>query len=196
MVARAVGRYLEVMQTQGTGTEGGEAPLLPDNEVIAEWSLGEGTRWKNALGAGLLGAFALTLAHESARALTRKGPRMDRVGQRGLAKLVRRAGRRPPRGKALYGAALAGDLVSNALVYGLAFTGTVKRTWGRGLLAGLAMGAGAVLLPPALGISNEPKRWSWRAKAMACAAYLLGGAVTAYSFNALERSEARDVIPH
>lgn len=184
------------METEQIGGEGGGAPLIPKNEVIAEWSLGEGTVWKHALAAGLLGACALTLAHETARLVTRKGPRMDRVGQRGLAKLVRGAGRRPPRGNALYTAALLGDVVSNALTYGLAFTGTVKRTWGRGLGVGAAMGAGALLLLPLLGISNEPRRWGWRAKLMAFAVYVLGGAVTAYSFNTLERRAALDLVPH
>lgn len=176
--------------------EGGGAPVLPENEVVAEWSLGERTAWKRALPAGLMGACALTLAHEVARALTRKGPRMDRVGEKGLAKLVRASGRKPPKGKALYGAALTGDVLSNALVYALVLFGAPKRTYVRSVLGGAAMGAGAILLPPVLGIAKETKRWSLQAKLTAFACYVFGGIVTSYAFNALERSAARDVVPH
>ena len=61
-----------------------------------------------ALGSGVAGAVALNVLHESARQVIPNAPRVDVIGKRAIAKPMRAAGLQPPRGRALYGTALAG----------------------------------------------------------------------------------------
>src|SRR3954454_4333488 len=76
-----------------------------------------------ALGSGLVGACALTCVHETGRRVLPHPPRMDVLGMRSVAKVVRAAGGEPPRGQALREAALAGDVAANTLYYALVGAG-------------------------------------------------------------------------
>src|SRR5687768_11547061 len=127
-----------------------------------------------SLAAGLAGAAVLTAVHETTRRVTPAAPRMDVLGERAIAKLMRGAGRTPPRGKKLHRLALGGDIVSNSLYYALIGSGG-RDAWVRGAALGLAAGVGAVLLPPVLGLGRAPRGVTARTKAMTVGYYLLGG---------------------
>src|SRR5207237_1240532 len=108
-----------------------------------------------SLAAGLAGAVAVTAVHETTRRLTPRAPRMDILGERGIAKLVLAAGRTPPGGVRLHRLALGGALVSNSLYYAL--VGTGRGAWKRGAALGLLAGVAAVVLPPVLGLGRAPR---------------------------------------
>ena len=110
--------------------------------------------------------------------LPRRAPRLDRVGQRALARGLRRAGRTPPRGRARYFAAMAGDLAANTLYYSLVGAGA-SRPWLRGLALGAGAGAGAVTLVPRLGLGRRAVRRTPATALMTVGWYLLGGLAAA-----------------
>ena len=130
-----------------------------------------------SLAAGLAGAAVLTAVHETTRRVTPDAPRMDILGERAIAKLMRGAGKSPPRGKKLHRLALGGDIVSNSLYYAL--VGSGRDAWVRGAGLGLAAGIGAVVLPPVLGLGRAPRGVTPRTKAMTVAYYLAGGLAAA-----------------
>ena len=135
--------------------------------------------------AGLTGAIALTAVHETARRVVPHAPRMDVIGTRAIARPLRAAGRTPPRYRTLHRAALAGDLVSNALYYSLiGLTGPRRTALPRGLLFGLAAGVGAALLPPVLGLGKIPHRKSPITELLTVAWYTLGGLAAAGALRA------------
>ena len=76
---------------------------------------------------GLAGATAVTLIHESIKAVVPQAPRMDRLGMQAIAKGLRKANKEVPNQKALFTMAMAGDLVSNALYYSAAGIGSEKK---------------------------------------------------------------------
>jgi hypothetical protein len=132
-----------------------------------------------AIRSGMAGAAALTAVHETARRRMRGAPRMDVIGMRALGRTLERAGlRRPPRRRLFY-ETLAGDLASNAAWYSLVGLGRPDRVWRRGLLLGLAAGAGAVLLPPILGLGRSPGTQTPKTQALTVAWYVIGGLAAA-----------------
>jgi hypothetical protein len=130
-----------------------------------------------SLAAGLAGAAVLTAVHETTRRLTPRAPRMDVLGERGIAKVMRGAGLRVPGKTALHRMALGGDVVSNSLYYAL--VGTGRGAWARGAALGLLAGVGAVVLPPYLGLGKAPRGVTPRVKLMTVAYYTLGGVAAA-----------------
>jgi hypothetical protein len=140
-----------------------------------------------ALASGVAGAVALNAVHETARRTIPRAPRMDVIGRRGIAKSMVALGKEPPHGQRLQGAALAGDLVSNALYYSLIGLGSdrAKPTWQRGLVLGLAAGLGAVFLPPVLGLGRQPGRRGPFTHLLTVAWYTIGGLAAAATLRAL-----------
>jgi hypothetical protein len=139
-----------------------------------------------ALGSGVAGALALNLLHEGAR----KGgvphaPQVQKLGERGVARLVRLLGGRPPRGKRLYRWALAGDLLSNGLFYALVGVAGARRAWWTGGTLGALAGAGAVALPPKLLLGWGPTRRTRPTQAMTVLWYLAGGLAAAGTYRRL-----------
>ena len=137
-----------------------------------------------SLAGGLAGACALTLVHETMRRLHPDAPRMDLLGMRAIAKMMRAADTTPPEEDTLFGMTLAGDIVSNAAYYSL--TGSGKNAWLRGGLLGLAAGVGGVVLPGPLGLGTAPSNRTTKTQVMTVAWYLLGGlaaAAVASAFN-------------
>src|SRR3954471_12316356 len=126
-----------------------------------------------SLAAGFAGAVAVTAIHETTRRLTPRAPRMDVLGERGIAKVLRGAGVRVPGRNALHNLALGGDIVSNSLYYAL--VGSGRDAWVRGAGLGLIAGIGAVVLPPYLGLGRAPRGLTPRVKLMTVAYYTLGG---------------------
>jgi hypothetical protein len=144
-----------------------------------------------ALGSGLVGACALTLIHESARRYIDDAPRMDVVGMRAIAKTFRAVDAEPP--VPLHETALAGELVSNSLFYGLVGLGDPEDGLRNGAALGLAAGLAAVYLPEPLGLGRQPAKNSVETNLLTVAFYLLGGLAAGAAYRALgaDESEAR-----
>jgi hypothetical protein len=137
-----------------------------------------------SLTAGLAGAVALTLLHETARRLRPEdAPRMDVLGMRGLRKLLHLADAPQPDEDTLFNMTMAGDVLSNGLYYSL--VGSGKHTVRRGLLLGLAAGAGGVLLPGPMGLGKAPTNRTSQTQLMTLAWYTAGGLVTGAAARAL-----------
>lgn len=126
-----------------------------------------------ALAAGLAGVATVTVLNEAGRRVLRRAPRAERLGERAIERLARRAGYRPGR-RQRYALALAGEVLANGLYYAIA--AAPRR---RGLLTGVALGAlagaGAIALPPRLGLGRWPTRRSARTKALTFGWYLAAG---------------------
>ncbi|MFT3916860.1 MAG: hypothetical protein QM704_23085 [Anaeromyxobacteraceae bacterium] len=139
---------------------------------------------------GAVGAAVLTRVHEVARRFVPGAPRMDVIGARGLDRVLGAAGLARPRGRRGYAATLAGDLVSNTAWYALVGWGRAAHPMRRGLLLGLAAGAGAVVLSPALGLGQRPvARAAWTPW-MTVAWNGLGGLAAGLALRRLDRRAA------
>lgn len=142
-----------------------------------------------SLAGGFAGAGVLTLLHEILRKKDPDAPRMDLLGMDALSKLIKMAGGEPPEKQRLFGITMAGDMASNAMYYSMAGTGDEKKVWERGLLLGLAAGAGAVFLPKPLGLNEEPSNRTLETKLMTVALYTTGGLVTAAVISLLKNKK-------
>lgn len=138
------------------------------------------------LTSGLVGAAALTVVHETVRRLIPHAPRMDVIGTRALRRPIMAAGYAPPRYATLHAAALAGDLLLNAAYYSAAAAGSRESAIRRGLLLGLAAGAGAVVLPPLMGLGRPPHRKAPVTDLLTVAWYTLGGLAAAEAARVLK----------
>ena len=135
-----------------------------------------------ALGSGLVGAFALTLIHETARRYIDDAPRMDVVGMRAIGRTMRAVDVHPP--PALHEAALVGDLVTNSAYYALVGAGGRDAALRNGALLGLAAGLGAVFLPERLGLGRQPTENTPATELMTVAWYLAGGLAAGAAYRA------------
>ncbi|WP_227978547.1 hypothetical protein [Deinococcus terrestris] len=144
-------------------------------------------RWLVAVAAGAAGAVTVTLLNEGVRRVLPHAPRMDVIGERALSGTLRAAGAEPPRGRDLYRATLAADLLSNALYYGLVALGQPGGHWQRGAALGLAAGVGAVVLPEPLGQGRQPGARAPRTPVLTATWYLAGGLAAAAVAGALTR---------
>jgi hypothetical protein len=115
---------------------------------------------------------------------------MDVLGRRAIAAGVRAVGGDPPSRAQLQGAALAGDLVSNAAYYSLVGLGGADGAVARGGLLGVVAGLGAVFLPGPLGLGTGPSRRTPQTAAMTVAWYTLGGLVAGAVYGCLQKDEA------
>jgi len=139
-----------------------------------------------ALSAGLAGAVALTLLHETVRRLRpADAPRMDVLGMRGLRKLLRKADAPQPDDDMLFNATMAGDVLSNGLYYSL--VGSGRHAVRRGLLLGLAAGIGGVVLPGPMGLGEAPSGRTPQTKLMTVTWYTVGGLVAGGLARALRK---------
>jgi hypothetical protein len=139
-----------------------------------------------SLAAGFAGAIALTALHEVARRLRpHDAPRMDVLGERGLRKILDLADLPQPTEGVAYTATMLGDILSNGLYYTLAGSG--KHSLQRGLLLGVAAGAGGVLLPGPMGLGEAPSNRTPQTQAMTVAWYTVGGLVAGAVAQALRQ---------
>ena len=137
------------------------------------------SNWARAYAAGVAGATALTAVHQVAHRVFEDAPRMDVVGERGIARGVEAAGGTPPAGSALHRFALAGDLFANSAYYSLVACGSRANVWKRGVVLGLAAGAGALALPRHMGLGDPPRSDRVPNQIMTVAWYLVGGLAAA-----------------
>jgi len=141
------------------------------------------------LAGGLAGAATVTLLHESIRRVVPAAPRMDRLGMQAISKGLKKAGLKVPKENALFTAAMAGDLVSNAIYYSAAGIGSEKNIWLRGSLLGLAAGIGAVVLPEPLGLNKRHSNRTVATQVMTVGLYVTGALVTTAVIKFLNRKK-------
>ncbi|HZH37332.1 MAG TPA: hypothetical protein VEX65_08655 [Flavisolibacter sp.] len=143
------------------------------------------------LAGGLAGATAVTIIHESIKAVVPQAPRMDRLGMEAISKGLRKAGKRVPDQDALFSMAMVGDLVSNAIYYSAAGIGNEKNIWLRSTLLGLSAGIGAVVLPGPLGLSKKHSNKTVATQVMTVGLYVAGSLVTTAVIKLLNKKKEK-----
>ncbi|MBE9597780.1 hypothetical protein [Pedobacter sp. MC2016-24] len=141
---------------------------------------------KNLL-AGLAGAVALNILHESLKKTSSDMPRVDLLGEEALQKTIQYFGGNLDHKKDLYKATLAGDILGNTLYYSLIGAGNPKYLWPKVAMMGLSAGIGAVSLPEPMGLDPEPVAKNNQVKALTVSYYVLGAVVTGLALNLLKR---------
>ena len=131
----------------------------------------------------------MTLVHETARRVIPHAPRVDVIGTRAIARPIRAMGYTPPHYNRLHNVALAGDVVANSAYYSLVGAGDSEHVWHRGALLGLLGGIGAALLPPVLGLGNQPHRKTPYTQLLTVLWYLLGGLAAAAVYQAVDQDD-------
>jgi hypothetical protein len=137
------------------------------------------------MASGLIGAAVLTGLHELLRKTVPDAPRLDLAASRAISKAIFAMGGRPPAGEVLYGAALAGDLGSNAAYYSLVGMGSNPLV--TGAVLGVAAGVGAVVLPEQVGLGQAPTRRTPQTALMTAALYTAGGIAAGAAYRAMKR---------
>ncbi|MGC5743822.1 hypothetical protein [Chryseobacterium sp. NFX27] len=122
--------------------------------------------------AGLGGAIALNLLHETIRKNFDNVPQVNKVGEEALNKALGKADMKITDKDQLYAATLAGDVISNGLYY------ATTATTGFNIVSGVAAGLGAVMLPQKMGLDDSPVAETNQKKIMTVAYYLFGAVVT------------------
>lgn len=125
--------------------------------------------------AGAAGAVALTVVHEVGRRVSDRAPRMDILGMRAIARGLEAAGRPVPEDGPLHRMALVGDVLSNSIYYAMVGAGEARHPLRRGAVIGALAGAGALALPPRIGLGEPPASSDPINKALTVAWYLIGG---------------------
>ena len=133
---------------------------------------------KNLL-AGLGGAVALNILHESLKKTSNDMPRIDLLGEEALQKSLNQFGAAIKDPDTLYAATLGGDLISNSVYYSLIGMGNPKNIWSKAVVLGLAAGIGAVTLPKPLELNPQPVAKNTQVKVLTVGYYLFGALVTA-----------------
>lgn len=141
---------------------------------------------KNLL-AGLAGAVALNILHESLKKTSSDMPRVDLLGEEALQKTIQYFGGNLDNKKDLYKVTLAGDILGNTLYYSLIGAGNPKYLWPKVAMMGLSAGIGAVRLPEPMGLDPEPVAKNNQIKALTVGYYVLGAAVTGLVLSLLKK---------
>ncbi len=136
------------------------------------------------IASGVAGALALTGLHQLFKNVSVSAPRVDILGMRAAAKVLRKYGLGIPKAKNLYRLSLAGDILFNSIYYSLISTG--KKPLLSGSALGIGAGAGVVNLPGKLGLGKGFSASSVKQKLMSYAIYMTGGLVAAFSYKVLK----------
>ncbi|TDQ11361.1 hypothetical protein [Pedobacter metabolipauper] len=137
--------------------------------------------------AGLAGAIALNILHETLRHKKDDVPRIDLLGEDALQKVLRHFSVSIGNKDDLYKATLAGDVIGNAFYYSLIGTGGAGYIWPKALVLGIGAGIGAVTLPEPLGLDDEPVTKTDQVKVLTVGYYVFGALVTATVLKLLSR---------
>ncbi len=132
----------------------------------------------NNLIAGLGGAIALNILHESLKRTHPAMPRIDLLGEEAVQKGLSRLGTSIDDEDNLYRATLGSDLVSNAMYYSLIGSGDPRHMWSKALYMGASAGIGALTLPAQMGLDDSPVTKTTRTKALTVGYYVFGALVT------------------
>jgi hypothetical protein len=144
---------------------------------------------QNVIG-GFAGAVALNILHETVRRFDADAPRIDLIGEESLNKTIEAAGGKQLEGGSLYGATLAGDVVSNTLYYSVIGAGKHKNLILRGTLVGITAGLGALQFTRPIGLDDTPVNRTRKTKIMTVGYYLAGGLVAACVIGALRGKDS------
>lgn len=136
--------------------------------------------------AGLGGAIALNILHESLKRTNGNMPRVDLLGEEAMQKTLHLAGTEIEDEDNLYKATLAGDIVSNTIYYSFIGSGGGKSVWRKAITSGLAAGIGAVTLPKPMGLNPAPVARNTQVKTLTVAYYLAGALVTGCIIKAMD----------
>lgn len=135
---------------------------------------------------GLTGAVVLTGIHEILRKTQPNAPRMDRLGEQSLVKILSELNIKPPRqSPKLHNVTLAGDVMGNALYYSLIPASSDKELWVRSVSLGAIAGLGALVLPKPLGLNSQNSNRTLKTQVLTVALYLSGALVTALTSSIL-----------
>lgn len=130
--------------------------------------------------AGLGGALALSLLHETIRKNFDNVPEINKVGEEALNKALDKADMKITNHDQLYAATLAGDVIGNGIYY------ATTATSGFNIASGLAMGLGALALPGKVGLDEDPVAETTQKKVMTVAYYLFGAIVTKFIYDKIK----------
>ena len=144
-----------------------------------------------AMIAGLAGAVALNVLHETVKRFDSKAPRVDLIGKQALTKTLESVGATPPTGASLTQATVIGDIFSNTLYYSLIGSGKGNTNWIKGIMLGLSAGIGALSLPKHMGLDDTPVTKSVRSETLTVAYYTIGGIIAAAAFAALNKGNKK-----
>lgn len=142
---------------------------------------------KSTIG-GFAGACALTLLNQTAKKIDKDAPRMDLLGMNAVARLMKGNDLISQTAGKIFPIAIAGDLVTNSLYFGMADSDDGNKTLIRGTLLGLGAGVGAVVLPKTLGLNEEATSRTLKTKVLTVTWYVIGGLVAAAAINLLQRN--------
>jgi hypothetical protein len=135
-----------------------------------------GMKLPSSLISGFSGAVALTFLHQVFRKTVKNAPRMDRLGQQAIQKIIGSTGHKVPSKDSLFNVTMAGDITGNAMYYSVVGALPVNPVvTGAGL--GLAAGIGAILLPEPLGLDEKYSNATAKTQILTIAIYLAGGIV-------------------
>ncbi|WP_295117113.1 hypothetical protein [uncultured Chitinophaga sp.] len=140
-----------------------------------------------AIAGGLIGACVLTALHEITRKTTLKAPRMDLLGMQALSKGLAKTNIRPLDDQALFNYTLAGDIVSNALYFGLAAAGPKKDIFIRAGVLGASAGVAAICVPGRAGLNPAYSNRSLQTKALTIGLYMAGSLTAAVAIRLLDK---------
>lgn len=144
---------------------------------------------------GFAGSLALTLLHESLRKNVDLAPRMDLMGEQGLAKILFATGIPIPDEPDLFKLTMGGDIVGNAGYYALVAT-TPKHPMVTGAVLGIAAGVGALTLPDKLGLNEQYSNATKKTQVLTMAIYFFGGIVAGLVYQALEKKHQVSEAAH
>ncbi len=132
-------------------------------------------QWSSII-SGLTGATVLTLLHELLRKTVSAAPRMDKLGQQGLSKVLSASGSEVPSDDDLQKIVLGGDIIGNAAYYSMVGL-KPKYSLVTGAVIGLAAGIGAVALPGNIGLNEQYSNATAKTQVLTVLLYLTGGLV-------------------
>jgi hypothetical protein len=125
---------------------------------------------------GFSGAVALTFLHQVFRKTVKNAPRMDRLGEQAIQKIIGVTGHKVPTKDSLSDVAMTGDIAGNAMFYSMVGALPVNPVVS-GAALGLAAGVGALLLPEPLGLDEKYSNATTKTQVLTLAIYLAGGIV-------------------
>jgi hypothetical protein len=129
--------------------------------------------------AGVAGAAALNILHETMRKLDPEAPRIDLVGKEVVKKSAEAMDIAPPTGDRLFGITLAGDVLTNASYFAAIGMGGKKFMLLRAIGAGISAGIAAVKAPKPMGLNEQHVANSDKRQMMTIGYYVFGSLVTA-----------------
>jgi sulfite exporter TauE/SafE len=130
----------------------------------------------NSIISGFAGSIVLTALHQLLKANIKHAPRMDKLGEQALQKVMSAAGGEIKSEENLHNITMAGDLTGNALYYSMIGALPVNSV-AAGASLGLAAGLGAILLPEDLGLNKKYSNATTETQLLTIAIYLAGGVV-------------------